>query len=207
MRRLEHGLGQAPSLAVACGRKPRGEHHGRASPARAQRTDDVRNGSGRRRDDREVGHLGQAVHVGVRALPGDLRAAAVDRIDRPGEPATEHVADHGRADASLAIGRPDHGDRLRAEQELEIADRHERSMLWMLLGRVGSSMASAYPASDPSTPCPSTTAMHGDLAALVADRFPSSRIEIRQSGDRWLAQVARSRRFSSNSSLPISPRT
>ena len=113
------------------------QHRHRLAAAGAELGHEPGNGLRRRADDGQVGGLGQLVHGLVGLLPGDRDVPQVDRPDRPGEPAGQHVADDRRADAVGRVRGPDHGHRARTQQEVQVADAH-----------VGFASATSFPGLD-----------------------------------------------------------
>ena len=54
----------------------------------------------------------------------DRFALRIDRINDPGEAAGDQVAEHGVTDPSALVARTNHGDALRIEDLVEVADAH-----------------------------------------------------------------------------------
>ena len=122
-RRVEHGLMQF--VAAFDLAETRRDNHCRAAALLAEFLDDLGNAGRRCRDDRQIRcrrQIGDRTVVQGRA---DRGLMGIDRHDRPVEARSEEIVGNDRAHGMGPVAGADQGDRLRAEQGVEIADAHE----------------------------------------------------------------------------------
>ena len=96
------------------------------APDRERAVDRVLEGGGRHRDDDELGCAGKLLERGVRRLPEDLAAVAVDEPDVAAIGALEGARGDPLAPLGGVVRGPEDGDRARIEERPQVA--HGRSL-------------------------------------------------------------------------------
>ena len=108
------------SAGAPASAKPAANTTAAPQPRRRGGADHVGHAGGGDRDDCGVDRLGQVVERGHAAPPVHLAPRRVDAPDGTGEPERGEVAQHRVPVGAGPVGRPDDGDRARAQQRGEI---------------------------------------------------------------------------------------
>jgi hypothetical protein len=107
--------------------KPCGDDDDRAGALLAERSDQFRNGAGRRGNHSELRRLGQAGNIRKTLLSADRIMVRVDKVDLALEAAGEHVSGQGAADRPFFGACADNCNRAWGKRVFEITDCHDRS--------------------------------------------------------------------------------